>query len=290
MRHTGALCIWASLLLWAGAAAGAGQVRYAVVIGADEGLADEVRLRFAERDAARVSEVLTRLGQVPEENMVLLRGRSAEDVERVLTRLGRRLAADVEAGRESLLLFFYSGHADANDLHLYGTRLPLPRLKELVDSSGAQLRVLVVDACRSGALTRLKGANPAAPFTIDAEDRLASEGMAIITSSAAGEDAQESNQIQGGIFTHHFIGGLLGLRVGGDIIWQQFDTSGRSPDRTAYAGRLAPLLRVEWSPTAWLSAGVEGGVEMVFVQLEGDASASLNAVPVLGLTLGGYLP
>lgn len=205
-----ALWIASWLTLGAAEAAPSAQVRYAVIVGADEGLADEAPLRFAERDASRLSDVLARFGQIPDENMLLLRGRTAEDVEHVLGEVAGRLAADAEAGRDSLLLFFYSGHADANDLHLYGTRLPLSRLKALVSQSQASLQVMVVDACRSGALTRIKGATPAAPFAIGADDRLDAEGLAIITSSSAGEDAQESDQIQGGIFTHHFIGGLLG--------------------------------------------------------------------------------
>ncbi|MEM9491445.1 MAG: hypothetical protein AAGC55_20030, partial [Myxococcota bacterium] len=36
------------------------------------------------------------------------------------------------------------------------------------------------------------------------------EGMVIITSSAAGEDAQESERLQGGFFTHSFLAGLQG--------------------------------------------------------------------------------
>ena len=41
-------------------------------------------------------------------------------------------------------------------------------------------------------------------------ERLKSEGNAIITSSAAGEDAQESDRLGGGVFSHHFMTGLRG--------------------------------------------------------------------------------
>ncbi len=198
------------LLLCSGSAWAGGQMRYAIVVGADRGAADEVILRYAERDAARVAEVLSRFGEVPEEHLILLRGRSAEDLERVLSNLKQRIAQDEAAGLETLLFFFYSGHADADALHLGSSELPLRRLKALVDDSQARLRVMVVDACRSGELTRVKGARPVAAFEIDADDQLASEGSAIITSSAAGEDAQESDRIKGGIFSHHFVLGLLG--------------------------------------------------------------------------------
>jgi hypothetical protein len=74
----------------------------------------------------------------------------------------------------------------------------------------ASVRLMVVDACQAGGLTRLKGGEPAEPFDIVVDDQIASEGMAIITSSAHGEDAQESDRLQSGVFTHHFIAGLHG--------------------------------------------------------------------------------
>ncbi|MCA9517685.1 MAG: hypothetical protein KC635_22250, partial [Myxococcales bacterium] len=108
------------------------------------------------------------------------------------------------------LFVYYSGHADAQALHLRGTRLPFSRLKALAKGVGAEVSVFVVDACRSGGLTRVKGATPAPPFAIEVHDRIDSEGLAIITSSAEGEDAQESDRLKGGIFTHHLVSGLLG--------------------------------------------------------------------------------
>ncbi|MCB9544943.1 MAG: caspase family protein [Myxococcales bacterium] len=200
----------ALLLLWAGPALGAGQARFAVVIGANRGEADEVVLRFAEQDAVRFADVLTRYAGVPEEHLTLLKGRDAGRTVAAFAPLAGRIAAAQAEGRETVLFVYYSGHADGQALHLAGTRLPLAQLKGLLADSGAQVAVLVVDACRSGALTRVKGAAPAEPFAIHAEDHLASEGTAIIASSAAGEDAQESDQLAGGVFSHHLISGLLG--------------------------------------------------------------------------------
>lgn len=202
---------WAVLVLGGlSGVAAARQARFAVVIGANAGEPGEVRLRYAEADAADLAEVLTRLGGVPEENLSLLRGRDAGRVKAVLGHLTARIAAERAAGAETVLFVYYSGHADAAALHLGRSRLELTALKAAVTGTGAQVAVLVVDACRSGALTRVKGGAPAKPFAIEADDRLASEGTAIITSSAAGEDAQESDQLGGGIFSHHFVTGLRG--------------------------------------------------------------------------------
>ena len=109
-----------------------------------------------------------------------------------------------------MLFVFYSGHADAEALHLGGTRLSLDELQNLTVGSPAQTRVLVVDSCRSGALTRVKGGRQGPSFEIRTSPAAAASGFAILTSSAAGEDAQESDQLQASVFTHHLVSGLLG--------------------------------------------------------------------------------
>src|SRR6185295_7912191 len=64
------------------------------------------------------------------------------------------------------------------------------------------------------ALTRVKGGRPVESFQIGVDDQLRNEGYAIITSSAAGEDAQESDALGSSIFTHHFLAGLRGVADG----------------------------------------------------------------------------
>ena len=205
-----------SLLLWLGvwlaaAVALAEERRYAVVVGNNQGDAAEQRLRFAERDAERVAEVLRTLGGIQTTDLVLLKGGDAQEVRSALAQLAQRIAQDRAAGQDgSRLFFYYSGHADANDLHLGGSRLPLAELKRTIEDSPADVRLVVVDACRAGELTRLKGGVPVAPFVIAIDEGAAWEGTAIITSAAQGEDAQESDRLEGGVFTHHVLAGLQG--------------------------------------------------------------------------------
>ena len=184
--------------------------RYAVVIGINQGGEGDVALLYAERDAARVADVMIKLGGVHQENMVLLRAPVASHVERALRAVAGRVRADSQAGDESIVYVYYSGHADAAALRLGDTRLTHKQLRALVAKIPATVRVLIVDACRSGDVTRVKGAKPAEPFTISAAGALDAKGTAIITSSAAGEDAQESDRLKGGIFTHHLVTGLAG--------------------------------------------------------------------------------
>ena len=66
----------------------------------------------------------------------------------------------------------------------------------------------MLDACASGAITRLKGGRPQPPFLVD--ESASMRGHAILTSSAATEAAQESDRIRGSYFTHFLVSGLRG--------------------------------------------------------------------------------
>ena len=78
------------LILLLACPASAATVRYALVVGADRGDAQDGPLEYAERDASRVADVLTRMGGVSPENLVLLRAPSADEVRRVLATLDQR--------------------------------------------------------------------------------------------------------------------------------------------------------------------------------------------------------
>lgn len=240
--------------------------RFALVVGNNEGAQDEVRLTYAERDAQRMAEVLTRLGGVAPENVVLMLGRSADEVQRALSNLRSRLMLSHGAPRP-LLFVYYSGHADSKALHLRGTLLPFSELKSAVRDLGAELSVIMVDACRSGGLLRRKGATPAELFTIDATDTLQSEGLAIITSSAESEDAQESERLGGGIFTHHLVTGLSGAA----------DTSGdqrvtlSEAYRYAYAQTLASTSATAAVQHPTFAFDMRGHKELVMTQLDRES-------------------
>jgi len=181
--------------------------RFAVVVGNDTGAPPELPLRWAEADATRVAAVLQEVGGVRPENVALLRGQDADGVRRALIAVNDRIR---DAGRETVLFVYYSGHADAEDLHLGTTSLALRELEQLVRGSAASFRLLVLDACRSGALTRVKGGTPIPPFELRVSERVPGEGAVFLTSSSASEDSQESDDLKGSFFTHAFVSGLLG--------------------------------------------------------------------------------
>jgi hypothetical protein len=182
--------------------------RHALVIGANQGDHDEVQLRYAEQDAQRIAAVLRGPGRFFPENVAVMTAVTGQDVRRALIALNARLREAPPGG--SVLFVFYSGHADAEALHLGGTRLSLSELRDLAAGSAADARVLVVDSCRSGALTRVKGGHPGPSFEIRVDPATLPRGLAILTSSAAGEDAQESDELRASVFTHHLVSALLG--------------------------------------------------------------------------------
>ncbi|MFZ9888492.1 MAG: caspase family protein [Myxococcota bacterium] len=191
-------------------AAAYAQQRYAVIIGNNSGRLEEPTLRWAQADATKVRDVLNDLGGIPSQHTALLLARNATEARSVLLEMNERIRSRRSA-EPALLLVYYSGHADAETLHLGETDLQLQELEHIVRGSAADFRVLIVDACRSGSLSRVKGATRSddmGPLRI--EKSLPAEGMAILTSSAAGEDAQESDWLGGSFFTHHLVSALVG--------------------------------------------------------------------------------
>lgn len=179
----------------------------AVLVGANVGVAGEARLRYAEADAERMAGILRDVGGFDPADVIVLGGTTAESVRRALISVNARLRDERREG--SLLFVYFSGHGDSESLHLSGTRLDLKELRYLVSGSSAQARVLVIDSCRSGGITRVKGGTPGPAFDVRMH-RSGPEGIAILTSSTAGEDSQESDALRASIFTHYFASALLG--------------------------------------------------------------------------------
>jgi hypothetical protein len=196
----------AALLLATGAHA---ERRLAIIIGANGGWSSDRPLRYAETDARRVAEVLVELGGVQPTDVTLL-------LEPTVAQLDQALAATEAALRTSneptVLLFFYSGHSDAQTLHLRGPPRQLGALVDRLAKAGAGLTVAVFDSCMSGAVLNAKGAQPVTPFRIRVEEPV--QGLALLSSSDADELSQESKALAGSVFTHHWVSALRGA---GDV-------------------------------------------------------------------------
>jgi hypothetical protein len=208
---------------------------WVVAIGHNDGAAHEVSLLYAEQDAQALVNVLREHGGISSRRTLQLLGEDAATVRRALQEVNASIRAQAGEGHPTALVVFYSGHADATALHLGGTELPLEELKTLVEGSPAGVRLLILDACRSGTVTRVKGVKATESFHITLRNDVATEGLAIITSSSAGEASQESDRLRGSFFTHHLLNALRGAA--------DHDDDGKVTMTEAYGYTYAQTLR-----------------------------------------------
>jgi hypothetical protein len=185
--------------------------RVAVVVGNNAGSGEQVPLRYAEVDAGKVGRVLVELGGVAPENLFLLQGQGLAALDATLKKAAAKVAEYQKNGLDRVvLLFYYSGHSDGVALELGRDRFSFGALRTWLAATGAEVRVGLIDSCKSGALIASKGGSAGPAFQIRLTDDLSSSGEALLTSSAANEDALESREIGGSFFTHHLVSGLRG--------------------------------------------------------------------------------
>src|SRR5262252_11167357 len=199
MRAGSKLAFVASLALAvAGAASPAraqsGLRRFAIVAGNDSGGGDTRALLYASADARKVYDILTRLGGVRSEDATLLIGASASQLLSAVVAVEMQAAEAKRHGEQTALFFYYSGHAKDGSLRLGETRIPVEGLKARIASSPVDVRIAILDSCKSGSIaapTRTKGARKAPAFEIQADSPRDAKGMVILTSSTSDEDSQE---------------------------------------------------------------------------------------------------
>jgi hypothetical protein len=181
-------------------------VPFALLVGSNRGTEELVNLRYAERDAEKIRDVFRELGGLSLERTRMVLGGDADDVADALREVGQAVKAAKADGLTVMLVFYYSGHAKEGQLLLNDTRLPMRQVKDWLKNSPADIRVAFVDACQSGEMTRMKGGT-LAPSMVKVEH---TKGQIIVTSSAASEGSQESDEIGSSFFTHYLSSGLRG--------------------------------------------------------------------------------
>jgi hypothetical protein len=185
--------------------------RFALLIGQNDGGADTVKLRYAEADARKLSAILRELGGYRDQDVVSVMGTDAGRLLGAFDQLEARVKEAKEQDHaNTILIVYYSGHAKAGELRLGSTRLPMSQLRQRLHDSSADLKLGIIDACESGAITREKGGRRGPSFIFDTDDREAGKGLILITSSAESESSQESDELGGSFFTHYLTSGLRG--------------------------------------------------------------------------------
>ncbi|AKU92312.1 caspase family protein [Vulgatibacter incomptus] len=182
--------------------------RFSLIVGANDGGAGRVRLRYAGSDADAVARLFVELGGISRGDQVVLLDPDRAALQRGLEEVRKRLARAPAEGSRPELFFYYSGHSDEEGLLLGGERFGYAELRHALDEMPADVRVAILDSCASGALTRRKGGVARPSFLVDASTAV--KGHAFLTASSADEAAQESDRLGASFFTHHLVSGLRG--------------------------------------------------------------------------------
>jgi hypothetical protein len=182
--------------------------RFALVMGANSGSEGSVRLRYAVSDARSFASLLTELGGVRSEDLVLLLDPGLAAFRGAAEKVRAQAASATASGQRCELMLYYSGHSDEEGLLLGKERLGYSDLRAAIERVPAAVRVAILDSCSSGSLTRAKGGAARPAFLFDASSDM--EGHAYITSSSEAEAAQESDRIGGSFFTHYLVSALRG--------------------------------------------------------------------------------
>lgn len=216
--------------------------RFAIVVGNNAGADALPPLRFAETDAEKMARVFVELGDVKPEDLYLLTARGPGEVETAVRQVRAKIdALHRQPDTRAVVLFYFSGHSDGEALELGRERLGYSTLKALLAGTGAELKVAIVDACRSGSALMQKGGRPAPGFTIRLADQLTARGEVFITSSAQDESSLESSEVSGSYFTHNLVSGLRGAAdTSGDRQVTLSEAYHYAYERTVSATAIAP--------------------------------------------------
>ena len=182
--------------------------RYVVAVSANNGGAARPMLRYAESDARSFAKVLKEMGGVNPQNVILVKEPSVAALQKEFAKLDAKILQDKNASGRDEVLVYYSGHADEKGLRLGEETYAWKELRDRIDALSADVKIAVIDACGSGAITRVKGGKAVPAFMVDQSSDM--KGYAFITSSTQDESSQESDKLKGSFFTHSLVSGLRG--------------------------------------------------------------------------------
>jgi len=198
------------LLISIGASAAEGTItrRLGIFIGSNNGGRDRVTLRYAISDATSVSRIFTGMGGIASEDNIILVEPTVAEINRQLDNMGRISSQARRNAQRTELVFYYSGHSDEDGILIDRERYSYRDLRDRINTVEADMKIVLLDSCSSGAITRAKGGVKTQPFLFDSS--ISAEGFAFLTSSSDDEVSQESDSIGSSYFTHSLLAGLRG--------------------------------------------------------------------------------
>lgn len=198
--------------------------RWAVLVGVNH-YVDPVypKLKACVHDVQAIYAQLLQGGFAPE-RIQLLTDDTATEPSRENMLAALKAVADATEPAD-LLLFYYSGHGDVmqgesylvtrngRQVVLSDSAVAVTRVKALMDAAPARAKVIILDACHSGAALGQKGAAAMSAAFINRVFEEA-EGMAILSACKQGQVSWETTAFKGGVFTHY-----LGQALAGAADW-----------------------------------------------------------------------
>lgn len=195
--------------------------RWAVLIGVNayEDWANYGALQVCVKDVHAIREQLI-AGGFDADRIRLLTDETDEIPTRANILVALKAVADATEP-DDLLLFYYSGHGDESGgesylvarngrrLILGDTAVPLSRVKEIVEQAPARAKIIVLDACHSGADIGGKGPTPMSAAFIRRVFEQA-EGLAVLASCKQGQLSYEWRENERSVFTHFLLEALAG--------------------------------------------------------------------------------
>lgn len=195
--------------------------KWAILIGSDyyEDQMHYPRLQVCTKDATAIHNILINNG-FKDERVKLLTDKSGKLPTRdnILEEL--KITANA-AEPDDLLLFYYSGHGDEKKTESYlvarngrsvvieETGVSITKIKEIMRNSLAQAKILIIDACHSGANLSGKGQKVMSPQFIKQVFEEA-KGFAILASCEQGQLSYEWRSKGTSVYTYYLLEALSG--------------------------------------------------------------------------------
>jgi len=219
------LVLIAGLVVHAAGSVACAQDKYALVVGHNIGQVGDEPLHFAEQDARRLGDVLTRLGGVSSARMEVLLRPNRAGVLLAFERLASRLKSNPLAERATVY-FYFAGHGDAQSLKFGREVVTRAEINDRLKRLPGAFKMALIDACETPA-SRARGVRVAPSFDVSVIPSSSARGVVVIRSTGQGEPAMESDALGGAVFSHFFLSALQGAA--------DYDHDGRVTLQEAYS-------------------------------------------------------
>ncbi len=199
---------------------------YALIIGSNRAPTGEKDLKYTHFDAYRMQNTLLEVGRIQKKAIKIILDPDKQDLIRQLDYFRQLLNIHKNRDEKTEFIFYYSGHANSTKLLLGSSQLSFKKLKTMLTSINATVKLVILDACETGSFSNIKGIQQSQGFSSNMTDDLNIKGTAVISSSSGSELSQESGTLKGSYFSHYL---SLGLRGAAD-----FDKNGAVTLNEAY--------------------------------------------------------